>query len=149
MQHCTILFFFFVTLNNSLKAKLLKRAIFFYGETSRFDSRCGASSGMCGHREFTTIPLLPGTPRAEGPGLGEEWVHRLGLAGSLFFVFVFFFLKQDVVCPVALLEFSALSRVVSRFGLTVTEERDVVSVVSGSVVRTGDRIRSVRVTLCI
>lgn len=54
-----------------------------------------------------------------------------------------------MVCPVALLEFSALSRVVSRFGLTVTEERDVVSVVSGSVVRTGDRIRSVRVTLCI
>lgn len=78
-------------------------------------------------------------------------VHRLGLAGSLFFVFVFFFLKQDEVCPVALLEFSALSRVVSRFGLTVTEERDVVSVsvVSGSVVRTGDRIRSVWVTLRI
>lgn len=49
--------------------------------------------------------------------------------------------------PAALFEISALSGEISRFRLTVTEERDPMSVVSGSIVRTGDPIRSVRVSL--
>lgn len=64
----------FATLNNSLRARLFLKGYFLLGGTSRSDPGSRASSGVCRNGEFMSVPLPPGIPYAEGPGLGEECV---------------------------------------------------------------------------